>query len=505
MSNQIKAGALLSYVSIFLSIIAGIIYTPWMVKQIGLSDYGLYVLVSSFLTYFIMDFGLGEAIARFVSKYKKGNQIDDINNLLGLVFKIYLAIDFVICVGLIIVYFSIPFFFKELNEIELQKFKTIFLIAGSFSIISFPFSTLNSVFIAYERYVFIKFCDIISKVGTILLMAFALFCGYKLYSLVLINAVVGIFLILLKLNYLNKLSEIKINFKFKDKKLLKQIFSFSVWVTVIGIAQRLLFNIAPTLLASLSGTAAIAIFSIGNVIEGYVFTFASALNGLFLPKVTELSANASSRSAITDLMIKVGRIQLFVIGILFIGIITLGEEFIVIWMGEKFKSSYNVVVLLILPGFITLTQSIASTLIYVENKVRFTALMQISCSLTSVLISYLFIPKMGAMGAAIGIFTGLVIFQVIGMNIIYQKVLKINILRFFKDSFLKMVPALLCSLLIGFLINFFIKTNNFFVFGLKVLVLSVIYLVIMWFLALNKYEKDLLSSLMKKILLYKIK
>ena len=64
------------------------------------------------------------------------------------------------------------------------------------------------------------------------------------------------------------------------------------------------------------------------MIEGYVFTFASALNGLFLPKVTELSANTSNRSAITDLMIKVGRIQLFVIGILFIGIITLGEEFI---------------------------------------------------------------------------------------------------------------------------------------------------------------------------------
>lgn len=69
-ANQIKTGALLSYGSIIFNIISGLIYTPWMVHQIGKSDYGLYILVTMFMTYFVMDFGLGQAVARYIAKYR---------------------------------------------------------------------------------------------------------------------------------------------------------------------------------------------------------------------------------------------------------------------------------------------------------------------------------------------------------------------------------------------------------------------------------------------------
>ena len=47
--NQIKQGAIISYIAIFFNIAAGLIYTPWMVGQIGVSDYGLYALIGAFL------------------------------------------------------------------------------------------------------------------------------------------------------------------------------------------------------------------------------------------------------------------------------------------------------------------------------------------------------------------------------------------------------------------------------------------------------------------------
>lgn len=51
-SKQIKYGAILSYVSIVLNVVAGLIYTPWMVKIIGKSDYGLYTLAYSLISLF---------------------------------------------------------------------------------------------------------------------------------------------------------------------------------------------------------------------------------------------------------------------------------------------------------------------------------------------------------------------------------------------------------------------------------------------------------------------
>ena len=336
-SKQIKIGALISYAAIMFNIIAGLIYTPWMVKQIGKSDYGLYALVISFLSYFVMDFGLGESIARFISKYRAEKQENKINQLLGITTKLYLLVNLVILVALVVVFFLIGTIFKQLNPLELEKFKVIYCIAGLFSLISFPFIPLDGVLIAYERFVLLKLCDVISKVGVIIFMVIALLLGYKLYALVAINAAFGIIIILIKFFYLKRTTNVKIEFSYKSKELSKQLFGFSIWVSIIGIAQRLMLNIAPTLLAIYSGTTAIAIFAIGNIMEGYVWTFANALNGLFLPRVAGLISVSDDRKEVTKLMVRVGRLQLFIVGILFVGIITLGKEFILLWIDIQRK------------------------------------------------------------------------------------------------------------------------------------------------------------------------
>ena len=59
MSNsgkQIKIGAILSYVAIFINILSALIYTPWMLSHIGDSDYGLFTLAHSVITLFLLDF-----------------------------------------------------------------------------------------------------------------------------------------------------------------------------------------------------------------------------------------------------------------------------------------------------------------------------------------------------------------------------------------------------------------------------------------------------------------
>ena len=65
-AKQVKIGAILSYLSIALNIITGLIYTPWMISQIGKSQYGLYTLANSLITLFLIDFGLSSATSRYI-------------------------------------------------------------------------------------------------------------------------------------------------------------------------------------------------------------------------------------------------------------------------------------------------------------------------------------------------------------------------------------------------------------------------------------------------------
>ena len=57
--NQIKTGAIISYISLFVNIITGLVYTPWVINSIGKENYGLYSLAMSVITLFVFDFGLG--------------------------------------------------------------------------------------------------------------------------------------------------------------------------------------------------------------------------------------------------------------------------------------------------------------------------------------------------------------------------------------------------------------------------------------------------------------
>ena len=69
--SQLKKGAILSYGNILLTNIIGLVITPFMIKALGDSEYGLYTLIGSLVTYFsLMDFGLNNTIIRFVAKYR---------------------------------------------------------------------------------------------------------------------------------------------------------------------------------------------------------------------------------------------------------------------------------------------------------------------------------------------------------------------------------------------------------------------------------------------------
>jgi O-antigen/teichoic acid export membrane protein len=499
-TSQIKKGALLSYAAIIFNIIAGFIYTPWMVSQIGKSDYGLYVLVTAFLTYFVMDFGLGQTIARFITNYKVKDEVEKINQLLGLTTRFYIFINILIFVILLIIYFVIENIFLELTAQEITKFKIVYIIAGAFSLISFPFFPLDGVLIAYERFVVLKLCDVISKVAIIILMVITLFLGYKLYALVAVNALVGIIVIVIKLVYLKNTLPLKIDFKFKSRPLLRELFKFSFWISIIGIAQRLLINIAPLILGIVSGTSAIAIFSIGVIIEGYTWTFAHALNGLFLAKVSQLNLKGNNQKEVTNLMIRVGRIQLIIMGLLLIGLIVLGEDFIVLWMGESFKESYYVVVLLIAPGFITLTQEIAYTYLFVINELKYRAILFITAAFGSVGLSFLLAPSLGALGCAIGIFTATMLCHVVGMNFIYWKKLNLEMPRFFKECYGSLIFPLVLTGIIGVLLNYFLVGVNYFIFLSKGFSLSLVYFSLIWFFGLKSNEKSFFKNSLLSII-----
>lgn len=502
-SKQIKLGAMFSYVAIAFNMIAGLIYTPWMIEQIGQQNYGLYTLATSLITMFVMDFGMSAAVTRFISRYNANGDQKGVNDFLGVVYKLYLLIDAVIFVALICVYFFVDIIYTNLSPAELETFKVLYIIVATFSVISFPFTNLNGILTAYEKFIQLKVCDLFHKIFIIIMMVIALLLGYGVYALVSVNAVAGLLVIVIKLVIIRKQTKARVNFAYFDKNILREIFGFSVWTTVGSIMQRLIFNITPSIIAAVSvtGTVGVAVFGLASTIEGYVYTFATAINGMFMPRISRIIVEGKKEDELMPLMVKVGRIQTMIIGILTVGFISLGKSFIVyIWDKPDFALSYFCAVILIIPSFFYLPMQIGNTTLIVENKVKLQAYVFMIMGGINVVCSLILSRFFGAIGASISIFIAYMVRTTL-MGGIYHKILKLNMIYFVKETFLKLTPQLLISLIIGLICEYGNPLQNVYIrFCINGIILVAVYFTLMWVSGFNSYEKNLILGIKKKII-----
>ena len=494
-SRQIKLGAILSYLSIAINIVAGLLYTPWMIKSIGRENYGLYTLAMSVIGLFLFDFGLSAAVTRFIAKYLSEGKQEKANQCLGLVYRLYIGLDVLLFLVLLGVFFFIPQIYQELTPDEIEKFKVVYVIAACYSVISFPFIPANGVLTAYEKFVQLKLCDVAHKVIMVGTMSICLLLGYGLYALVLVNAFAGVVMILLKVWCIGRYTPQKISWGYWNKSELKELAGYSGWVTVASLAQRCIFNIAPSILGALSGSTAIAILGIAITIEGYTYTFANALSGMFLPKVSRIVA---SDGDVLPLMTKVGRIQILVISLVVGGFICLGKDFIELWVGDQFSLSYLCSILIIVPSLFQLPQEIGMQTIIAKNKVKHQAIVFTLMAVVNIVGAVLLSPKYGAVGLSISICLAY-LFRTVCLDYIFIKHLGINIWRFFYDSFIKMTPALVLSMLAGYGLSRLITTGGWLGLMFDGVCFVISFIIIMWFMGLNGTEKEMFLAPVKRL------
>ena len=490
-SSAIKKGAIISYVAIFLNIAITFFYTPWMIRKIGVSDYGLYSLVYSFISYFILDFGLSQAIQRFIAKYRAEGNEEKVAQMVGITTRVYLIIDAIIFTVLFVLYFFISDIFTGLTPDETERLKGLYVIAGIFSVLSFMFKPMAGAMMAFEYFVEEKALEMFNRVGAVVGVCIALAMGADVYALILINGAFSLLSSLLKFWVFKKKSKLNIQWSYFNKEEMKGIFSFSMWTFGNGLAQRMRLSLIPSVLGILSNSTEIAIFAMGLSLEGMIYTLSSAINGLFLPTVSRMVYN-EKRDELLNLMIRVGRIQLFIFGLIFSGFFIFGKQFLHLWVGDEFLPVYWVLILLILVNFVGLTQRIAEDLIYVENKIKQITIRIFIFSVIGLVIACLLAKNYGAIGCAMGTCIGLCSY-IVSINRYYKKHLGLNIAMFFRECHLRIMPVLIILSAIAYYVATYFMLNTWFRLITGIVVFALVFLLVCYFILFNKEEKGLLK------------
>ncbi len=499
-SSEIKSGIILSYVYIAVSVLAGLLYMPRMVRTLGESEYGLYGLARAIIEYLsIMGLGLQSALVRFTAKYVSTGEKDKEERLGGMFLVIYSIISVIVLLSGIVLEQNLTAFNLKLDSGETARLRILVILLAANLAFSFPMGIFGGVITAHERFTFRRAISVARELLLPVVILSFLYLGYRSIAMVAIQTVFNFTVLFLDFIY----ARVKLGyhpvFAGFDKNVMKEIAGYTLFIFIGEITERINNATNSTILAAVSGTTAIAIFTVGAQLFAYYLNFSSSIASFFLPRIVGMTVNNASDQAVSELFIKVGRLQLFVIALIFSGFVALGQNFIYLWMGKGFSAAYWIAVICMGPTIIGRSQSLGVQVLMARNKHQFRAIFYVFVALLDIAIS---IP-LGMKYAGIGVAIGTAIAQLIGpcltMNIYYARVMNLDILRYWKN----ILPILLGIGILAFLarcVNHLFFADNWMMLIFQMIAYAVFYALVVYVLFFNEYEKNLVRSLLNALI-----
>ena len=194
MGSNIKLATIVSYLTLLLGNIISILYTPFMLTKLGSSEYGLFSLVNTIISYiYLLDMGLGNAIIRYNAKYIAENDEKAIQKINGMFLILYSMISLIGIIIGVIVYKNLGLIFTNgLSSGEVDRIKIMFIVAIINLALSFPLNVFSGIIMANEKFVFIKITNLIKTAINPIIMVTILVLGYKSLGMLIASTIFNI-------------------------------------------------------------------------------------------------------------------------------------------------------------------------------------------------------------------------------------------------------------------------------------------------------------------------
>lgn len=498
--SQIRSGIVLSFLSIFLTNGISLIFTPYMLGKLGQADYGLYILIGSLISYLgLVTFGMGSTLIRYIARYRAVSDKESEENLLAMALIVYSVMSALVLLVGGLLWFLLPSIFPKLTANELSTAKIMFALLVASTAFTLPSTVFAAVQTAYERFIFPRTVMIASGLLRTAVLFVLLYQGYNVLAIVIVDVVLNVLVLLLNLYYVFVAMKVRICLHRFNVPLLKEIFVFSFWIFLNLVMDLLYWKFGQTILGMTSGTSAVAVFSIGVQLAFYFLTLSTAISGVFLPRAAAMDAQNASNEELTSMMIRIGRCQLLIMGLALIGFICLGRLFISNWLGADYLPAWSMALVIIIPLFLPLIQNFGISILQAKNKHAARSLIFIVISMVNVVTGYYLSLHYGGFGMAIGTSLSLVMGQGIAINLYYHFRIGLNIPRFFKEIFSGLLPGLMVSGALGYLISL-LPGDGWQGFSLKGLLIILVYVVSMWLFGMNVSEKAEYVSMIRNLI-----
>jgi O-antigen/teichoic acid export membrane protein len=404
--DKLSIGARLvrgSFMRVLLSVagaIVGFFMMPFMVSHLGDYWYGLWIAIGSLVNnLYLLDFGLTTGVVRFVSAALSKNDIDTANRVISTAFWIFCLLTLlVIVITHLMAVLAVPI----LGIPEDSPVPIIIVILGMSLAVGFPLNAMAGVIHARLRYDLLILKNVALLAASTGLTVYLLRNGHGVIALAIVGLLLNIVSdVLYFLIARSVFPQLEIGWRYFTPDLVRELFSFSMWVFVANISNQIRLRIDALVVARVQSAVAVTYYSVGARPSEIADQLLMRATNVVQPVLIRYHATGD-HSRLSWSLIIMTKIHV-VIGT-FIGgmLLILGEPFIIRWMGERFADSAPVLYVISVALNIGFIVHPLYDLLYTIRLPRFPAIVSVGDAVANLGLSIWLGSWLGLVGVAWG-------------------------------------------------------------------------------------------------------
>ena len=497
--NQVKWGAIISYVLIVVNVVYGMLISPYILSTIGESEYGVYKTIGSLTaTVAVLELGIGAMLQRYIARFNAEKKEKELSNFsaMGMVQAAVLAVLMLI-VG-VFLFMSIDVTYnKTFSVAELIRAKQLFVLQLAYIVLHIFENALFGIISGYNRFVFTNSIKLVAVLVRMALYIVLLPIFKNSLTIVAVSVLIEILIISVEIVFLRKSIGHRIRLYYWDKSLFKEAFIYMMMLFVQSLIIQFNGNVDNIVIGAVLGTAAVTVYSFAIQIFNMFETCATSISSVVLPTVTnQIHAGATSKQ-LEATVVKFGRVQWMVLGMVLFGFACCGREFFELWLGEGFEDCWYLSLILMIPVTFPLIVNVCLAILKAKNLLAFRTISLAYSAVLNVILTVIGTRIWGYWAAAAGTAVATIVGSIISMNIYYHKKLGINIFKLYLRIFGWITPCLIIASIACLGLNW-LTYGNWFSLVLKIVVFVCIYGVTMLIFGLDKDEKKRILRLQRR-------
>jgi O-antigen/teichoic acid export membrane protein len=398
LSNWIVLAANIGYV---------LVITPLFVHALEAELYGIWSFLNGLLVYSdLLYLGLGSAIIKYIAQLRARDDHDGVNRLTSVVITIYVGLGSVCLALLVIASAWIPGAFAEpLSPSAAHAASVTTLFLGVRILAIFVGSGFAGVVMGHDRFDVVNAAYLaavaVRFVGAPLALTHT--TVNPLIAIACFTTAVGVFeAASLAVVAYRIIPRLQVRLARPTRSELRWLYGFGVQSFFILLAVKLIGYTDTTVIGATLGAASVALYVLPLQLVEYARMVVGGVTGVFLPRVSVLTG-IGDHEQVRHAYLRSARISCFLAGWLAALMITLGPEFLSVWVGPTFgNSALWIIACLALAGFAQVMSSHVPLPFYQGlHLLRVPAATLMVEALVNLALSIWLAPRIGLVGVAV--------------------------------------------------------------------------------------------------------